>query len=251
LSDLATEANLTVSATLEIAWLLVDQGVCLVLPVVSRDMRLACRGIDSIREHSLAFAQEFGSIFNLFVLVSFLTDSALTLGETMALLTGSNESLATMVREGLLAMIPFSERGDNGSGKKEDLEVQADDLEDIVYQLVVWLCSHQIVVQLQDYLISTMHPDTWRRNRIPAESHATDQHSERKSDSHGRLDSLSDEELYRVLWDSDCLSGKVSILACCWKLSIGPIKLQSFLTRNACIRCVQRIPMNGDDWGAV
>jgi hypothetical protein len=251
LSELASEANLTVPATIEIASLLVDQGVCLVLPVVSRNMRLACRGIDSIREHSLAFAQDFGPTFNLFGLVSFLTDAALTLGETMSMLTGSNESLATMVREGLLAMLSFSVRGDNGSGKEEALAVLADDLEDIVYQLVVWLCSHQVVVQLQDYLISAMHPDSWRRKRIPAENHATDRHSERKSDSHGRLDSLSDEGLYRVLWESDCLSGTVSMPACCWKLSIDPVKLQSFLTRNEFIRCVRRIPMAGDDWGAV
>jgi hypothetical protein len=113
-------------------------------------MRLACRGIDSIREHSLAFAQEFGSTFNLFVMVSFLTDSALTLGETMSLLTGSHDSMATMVREGLLAMLPLSVHPDNGSGKEGELAVPADDLEDIVYQLVVWLCSNQVVVQLQE-----------------------------------------------------------------------------------------------------
>lgn len=122
--------------------------------------------------------------------------------------------------------------------------------------MVVWLSSHEVLIQLQDYLVVLLSPrdpdSSWSTTIDENKStQRVDGYAERKSDCSFRLDALSDDLLFQELLESDCLTGKVSVTACCWKTGIDPVKLRSFVARHERIRLVTRVPIMGDDWGAV
>ena len=151
-----------------------------------------------------------------------------------------------------------------------------DDPEDLLYQMVVWLCSHEVLVQLQDYLIAKFPSTTVATNTSmdrDAENRQQEQQQflgddnnnsnpdrrnnynhdtagEHKSDTHLRLDLLSDDLILQELIESDCfLSGRISVSACCWKTGLDPGKLYQLVAR--CpqqLRIVTRLPARGDDW---
>lgn len=276
LTDIAADTNLPVHSTLEIAAYLVNQGACLAKPVISHKIRLACHRINKIQESALAFSQTFGSAVNLFSLVSFLTDSCRTLGEVRSLLMTSNDPNIVKIRASLETSLSSYGRGDDHEGAvfnatsshpiddytdetgggTSDRLLNTDGLEEILYQMVVWLCSHEVLILLQDYLVRkfiTINAD--QSETINGDDLIRTQgdvrYAERKSDSNTRLDSLPDDLLFRELVESDCLTGKVSIQECCWKTGLDPIKLYAFLSRNEQVRLVTRVPTKGDDFGAV
>jgi hypothetical protein len=261
LNDISTDANLTLATTMEIAAYLANRGVCLGSPVLSRNSRLACCGIDKIQEMSLRFSQTFGSDVHMFVLVSFLSDPKRTLGEAMAAVVDSDDSDAVWLRGCLEESLgprraaKMSEKGAPSStenfvespiGVQKDRVRHADDLEERLYQIALWLVSHKVLVQQEDYLVSL--PPNGGSDR--AEDHASHQ-AECKSDPNLRLDNLTDDLLYRELIESDCLDGAVSLQACSWRTNLNINKLRAFALRHDRIRIISRVPAAGDDWGAV
>jgi len=291
LTDIAVDTNLPLHTTLDIAAYLVCQGAALSAPVLSRKIRLAtvC-GTRKIQQAALAFSQEFGASVNLLLLVGFLTEPSRNLGDCMALLTTSNEENTVWLRDCFLLCLSTIRRagssqdlsGGGGGGTMQtridafagptlgvdDERVpNADDLEELLYQMVVWLCSHEVLVQLQDYLVAKFVLGTNSNGAVEAartidedeslhqqfESnirHQRHQHAgERKSDANVRLDLLSDELLFQELLESDCLSGKITVQACCWKTGLDPVKLYQLVNRSPQqIRIVTRVPCKGDDW---
>jgi hypothetical protein len=104
LKEMSIEANLPLPKTIELATYLVSQGACVASPVLSRTTRLVCCGVDRIRDAALPFSQSFGPSVNLFLLVSFLTQSGRTLGESMqeiAAPTTNDARHVALLREGL------------------------------------------------------------------------------------------------------------------------------------------------------
>jgi hypothetical protein len=255
LNDISTDANLPLTTTMEIAAYLANRGVCLASPVLSRNSRLACWGIDKIQDMSLRFSQTFGSSLNMFVLVSFLSDPKRTLGEAMAAVGDSNDSDAVWLRECLEASLGprRTAMSENGAPSPTDNFVESpmgvqtpDDLEERLYQIALWLVSHKVLVQQEDYLVSL--PSNGGSETI---DESTSHHTECKSDPNLRFDNLTDDLLYKELVESDCLGGKVSMQACSWRTSLNINKLCAFALRHDLIRIISRVPTAGDDWGAV
>ena len=263
-------------------------------------------GTARIRRAALAFSQDFGTAVNLFGLVGFLTEPVVggrNLGDAMTLLTTSNEENIVWLRECFLSCLTARNNRGTGSLSSQELAAggagsaaavvqgridafadhhpvgggagaddhrvvlpNADDIEELLYQMVVWLCSHEVLVQLQDYLLAklpaagdgsvadsartideneSMHQELGENNP----RYHTQHYAERKSDSTLRLDLLSDDLLVQELLDSDCCTGKVTVQACCWKTGMDPIKLYQLVAR--CpkqLRLVTRVPYPGDDW---
>lgn len=263
LSDISTDANLLLATAMEIAVYLVNRGVCLGSHVLSRNSRLVCCGIDKIQEMSLRFSQTFGSDVHMFVLVSFLSDPKRSLGEAMSAVVVSDDtdSDAVWLRKCLEASLgprraaKMSDKGAPSStenfveppiGAQKDRIRHADDLEERLYQIALWLVSHEVLVQQEDYLVSL--PPHGGSDR--AEEYAP-YHAESKSDPNLRLDNLTDDLLYKELMESDCLNGTVSLQACSWRTSLNINKLRPFALRHDRIRIISRVPAAGDDWGAV
>ena len=122
----------------------------------------------------------------------------------------------------------------------------AEDLEDLLYQMVVWLCSHEVLVQLQDYLMAKF-PLTNNVDRSDRQQHPAGEH---KSDATNvRLDLGSDDWIWQELLDAECLSGRISVPACCWKTGLDPVKVYQLVSRHPQqLRLVTRLPVRGDDW---
>lgn len=265
--DIAVDSGLSLHSTIEIASYLVEQGVCLALPILSQNSRLTCNcRTGKIRESALAFSQDFGNAVNLFCLVSFLTEAGRTLGEAMISLITSTHPRIALVRESLLITLPHGRRtrdevidnpnNDNridslyiGLPSTDEVDAQAAagaataaELEDLLYQMVVWLCSHEILAHLQEYLVGT---------EDPSDGNA---HEEQPiGNSKERLATLLAEDIstYNALWRAECLTGNVSIAACSWKMGINSAELIAFIARHPDVRCVVRAPIQGDDWNAI
>lgn len=281
LHDISTDANLPLKATLEIAAYLVDRGVCLPMPVLAPSSRLACRGIDKIQEQSLGFSQTFGSSVNMFVLVSFLSDSNRTLGQTISFVAESDDGDAVWLRGSLEASLgPHQERRaggprEGGASAATDnfVDLAMDELQDRMrhieyleerlYQMALWLVSHRVLIRQEDYLVAVVTTSTGGSGSGSAatagganSSDATPatgalHQQESKVEPGTRLDNVTDDLLYKELMDSGCLGGKVSLQACCWRTGLHVHKLKAFAFRHDQIRIVTRVPTTGDDWGSV
>jgi hypothetical protein len=258
LLDISVDTNLPTEKVLDMATYLVGQGACVPSHVLTRQIRLACDHIDKIKEVSLSFSQTFGTNVNLFMLVSFLTISNRTLGEAMTLLTTSNDADVIWLRQSMEESLPESQKGffqDTdvlvGAPSAEGyLDEAVSGVDELLYQMVVWLCSRTVLLQLQDYLVAKLSTSGGDHSSTIAEDDTDGSHAERKTDVNLRLDMASDDLLFKELLDADCLSGRTSVPACCWRTGLNPTKLSAFVARNDQIHVVTRVPAPGDDWGA-
>ena len=250
LTDIAMDANLPLYVVMEIASYLVTHGACVTSPVVSRQSRLACLHIEKIPELALEFSQTFASV-NFFRLVSFLTSTG-NLGEAMSVLTnvGSEEGAwlrdslapAGTVRQDLSKVLGFSPEKQSpktAPGQAQQQEQPShrwvEELEELLYAMAIWLLSHRVLTQMQEYLVvvdcdgtSPVAPST------PATTVKT------------TVD--PDENLFRELLESGFLNGDISIMALSWRLGLDQQKVRSFGFRHSRIRVVSRVPAPGDDW---
>jgi hypothetical protein len=174
LHDISTDANLplAMATTMETAAYLVNRGVCLGSLVLSRNSRLACCGIDKIQEMSLRFSQTFGSDVHMFVLVSFLSDPKRSMGEAMAVWLRRCLEVSLCPRRAAkmndMQGAPTStERfAESPIGVQKDRIRHADDLEERLYQIALWLVSQELLVQQEDYLVSlSLHLPRRSRSR--------------------------------------------------------------------------------------
>ena len=278
LTDIAVDANLPLSVTMELANYMVAHRACVAATVLTRASRLACRDVDRIQALALDFSQTFDDwSVSLFLIVSFLTMDGRTLGESMAALTTSgDDAIGAALRAGILgsmfneedteSYIFVSESDDSDyddatavSGdkvQKRHLHPRAEELEEVLYSMAIWLLSHQVLGQIQDYLVISVNP----LNSAPCNN--PNLHNEKQDiadDYHTRVHgagvadptSMFDEALLKELQESDCLLGTTSIVAISWRLGLDEDKLRSWAIRQDNIRIISRLPTSGDDWGAV
>jgi hypothetical protein len=256
LMDIAADANLSLHATMEIATYLVGKSAAVVSPVISRQGRFACDDIGQLQSVSLTFAHVFGADLDLFSLVSFLTRSGWKLEEAISTLVTSSDPKVVRLRaqlSGMSALVLLPNDTDElaaeptasassssepmGSGKIRDvLSPSLADLEETLFQLTVWLCSHCVLIQLHEYLVAT-------HSGLPS------LHAEEKSERKIEKDLSSDDALFQELQELDCLTGTLSIPACSWRVGIEASRLRAFAHRHRHIRLVLRPAAADDDWG--
>ena len=133
---------------------------------------------------------------------------------------------------------------------------QSEELEELLYQMAVWLCSHRVLIPLQEYLIDATACSAGTGRAVTSstgtDATSSDDNSEKKVDSSSLRcfdgAAVTDDFVLKELVNADCLKGKTSIQACAWKIGLDTAQLRSFAARNAQIRIIYRIPMLGDDW---
>ena len=71
--------------------------------------------------------------------------------------------------------------------------------------------------------------------------------------SHNKSFFNEEEIIFDMLLKEQCLNGKISVVAICWKYNINKEKIKQFLewgSRTRHVEVITRIPSHGDDWGA-
>lgn len=256
LIDIASDANLSLQSSMEIARYVVSKSAAIVSPVISRSCRFACDDIHQLHDIALPFTHAFGAELDLFSLVSFLTQSSWTLEEAITnLLTSADASvlrlrvqlssaaaliISTDAPEGTVVETPMVGSDSLSTGIIRDHNMASmEDLEDTLFQLTVWLCSHRVLVHLNEYLVAT----------ASSTASSSSERDERMEQKMAEKDLSSDEALFQELMELDCLTGSISLPACSWRIGIDIPRLRAFAERHAQIRVVHRPFQVGDDWG--
>ena len=175
LLDMAEETYLPLEVTLDVAKQLVRQGLCIVSPVLFYSVGFVCPNVQRLQQMTLPFYQRFGIHIHLFALVSYLTASNRTFGMCLSQLirypnnfenNSTNDPINTLVRIPIVTSIlrqasstsSIYDKNANDDGTASHLlrsneNIHHAALEDIVYQMIIWLCSHQVIAPLQEYLV--------------------------------------------------------------------------------------------------
>lgn len=239
LADISTDANLPLYTTMEIASFLIAHGACVASPVVSRSSRLACQRIGLIKDLGLEFSQIFPNV-NMFRLVSFLT-SANNLGEAMSTLVESSTEEGIWLRESLSSyftnpedlpdeLVPtVDDSPTTGAAAGRQKSRWVEEFEELLYAMTIWLLSHRVLSQIQEYFVLVDVDGDSAFNSSSATLEA-------------------DDDLFRELMDAEYLNGDVTISALSWKTGLDQTKLKAWGLRHQKIRLVCRTPRPGDDF---
>jgi hypothetical protein len=156
------------------------------------------------------------------------------------------------------------------------------DLEELLYAIAIWLLSHRVLTQLQEYmvLVAKIEPSPPSPSSIKADSSsslivppslsslfvppsslpatATTTTSSSSSTTPApaattptisrSTNNDSDENLFKELTEMGYLNGDISIMALSWRMAIDSQKLRRWGLRHKRIRVVSRVPTSGDDW---
>ncbi|OEU14830.1 hypothetical protein FRACYDRAFT_241388 [Fragilariopsis cylindrus CCMP1102] len=151
------------------------------------------------------------------------------------------------------------------------------DLEELLYAIAIWLLSHGVLTQLQEYMVmvveieasppspSTLKADSSSSLIVPPSlssisapptslpTTATTSSSSSITPAPGisinrNTNNDFDENLFKELIEMDYLNGDISIMALSWRMAIDPQKLRRWGLRHKRIRVVSRVPTYGDDW---
>ena len=241
LTEAAIEANLPLQTTLDLANYLIEQGVCVPSHVLSQSSRLACRPMGIVPKVSLAFTQMFGDDIRVHHLLAYLTKNNRTFGNAM---TAWRTSPDDAWFRGTLESRPptVMKRGNDHKYRKDSGSNDLSSLEDILFDMLVWLCANNVLVHLEEYLLVTAAHITLGRNTI-IEGESTDdfKHGERKTESSLRLDRLSDDYLFKELCDAGLLNGK-SLISCSWETGLETQRLRAFALAHPQVRIAVRAP---------
>ena len=107
-----------------------------------------------------------------------------------------------------------------------------EELEELLYAMAIWLLSHRVLTQTQEYLVVSDSAQTKTPPPVPSKNSTTD----------------ADEKLFQELLESNFLNGDVSIMALSWKLGLDQQKVRSWGLRHRRIRLFCRPPAVGDDF---
>lgn len=242
LKEISVDAALPLGVTLELAAFLVKQGACVVSSVLTRKTKLACQTTAAMQEGALDFAQEFG--VSIFIAVSVFSSSGLTLGEIMS---------GAAARDA--AMGKSKSRHDNALLLGREISNQSDEgvtpaeIEEVVYSMAVWLRSHQIVINMEEYLVAVGNNEKEHGYETQDSKDSWSAAMEASEYSYEQTPFQHPEALYKELLDN--LTGSTSTAALCWRFEIDPIQLHRLkawgLVHNK-LRVLSRVPSRNDDW---
>lgn len=235
LAEITVDAALPLGITLELAAFLVKQGACVVSSVVTRKTKLACQTTAAIQERALDFSQEFG--VSIFIAVSVFSSSGLTLGEIMSgAATGNSKSRND---DAVLLGREISQQFDGGVSPAE--------IEEVVYNMAVWLRSHQVVINMEEYLVAVGTDRDGYETQDSKDSWSAA--VEASEYSYDQTPFQHPESLYKELLDN--LTGSTSTAALCWRFELDPMQLHRLKTWglvNNKLRVLSRVPSRNDDW---
>lgn len=155
----------------------------------------------------------------------------------------------------------------------DGFDISADELEDIIYEMSLWLRSHSVIVEVREYLCNikrSSNPATPVLPRLfkeegnaghadgskaPTSTQAKMEFGGQKRQQERATTSNQDELLYRDLLEEndECFCGNISTVALCWKYGLDTWRLKKFkewCVNEGNVEVVHRIPYTGDDWGA-
>ena len=241
--EVSVDAALPLPVTLELAAFLVKQGACIVSSVIGRKTKLACTTTTRMQERALDFVQEFG--ISIYVVVSVLTSNGLSLGECMLAATGTNPNVrnddAAFLRREIMQRHQYAD----STMSSTPLEI-----EETIYNMAVWLRSHQVVIGMEEYLVAVgSHDDQTSSSVDLNDSNASSDSWNAAVESSEQQPQHPEEALYKELLQD--LTGNVSTAALCWRYEIDPLQLHRFRSwgvLNKKLRVVTRVPSPTDDW---
>lgn len=132
-------------------------------------------------------------------------------------------------------------------------------IQDLVFSMAVWLRSHQIIVDMKDYLISTGNiipfSSSFHEHLDSSIPHGNTQQEQKQTHHQHKQEEV---KMYNLLLQDGCLSGKISTVAICWRYGWESRKLEKFIewSTTECgdtqysVEVITRKPFPGDDWGA-
>ncbi|GAX16621.1 hypothetical protein FisN_23Lh250 [Fistulifera solaris] len=243
LTDAAVEANIPLQLTLDLANYLIEQGACVASSVLLPSSRLVCRPVRILPKISLGFAQKFGDNIQVHHLLAYLTRNNRTFGSAMTAWRTSPDD--TWIREKLEASaLTMVNKRSTYIFRKDTGTNDLNPVEDLLFEMVVWLCANNVLVQLEEYLLVTTANAAIGRNTIVEGEDKDDfKHSERKTDSSLRLDKISDEYLFTEMFDAGLLNGK-SLISCSWETRLDMQKLRAFALAHPQVRIAVRAPQH-------
>jgi hypothetical protein len=244
LQEMSVDTLLPLKVLLDMAQYLVKQNACVLSPVLTRNTRLACceNVTRRMQELSLAFSQRFQGQ-SIFIVTSLLTSKRATLGEVIISL------LAGGVGDSGIALISSLRRTSEHSVVQGGLLPgrSNESLEDLIYAMAVWLRAHQVIVELEEFLVAvgSYTESSSKGGAAPADANKTEQ------DRTWNLSSESPEELlFQELVDADALTGRTSTAALCWRFGLTPpvfLRFRSWGLLHNKLRIVVRIAQPDDD----
>lgn len=247
LTEISTEANLPLPVAMDIASLFIGQGLCITAPVLSGNSRLVCRRIDLVRSASLSFMQTFGDAVPVFHVVSYLTKDNRTLGNALVEWKTSEED--AWLRESLQDCLqdrgpPLFVNPDESLSEEDQNDRRLNVLEDLLFQMTVWLYSHKVLVQLLEYLVHSPLPE--RPPSIEDDDPSEVIIEEQKMDSTFlKFDRASNDTLYQELLSSGALYGK-SLQECSWQTGVDINRLRAFALQHPRVRLMVRTPHDSE-----
>lgn len=141
------------------------------------------------------------------------------------------------------------------------------DLEEALFSIAVWLLSHKVLVQLQEYMVVVAEASSPALAAVngnggndfalvaPPPFNAMNSRGTSIGSSVAPFTSNKtvstndwDESLFKELLEMDYLNGDISIMALSWRMAIDPRKLRRWGLRHQRVRVISRIPSPGDDW---
>lgn len=297
LNEIAIESNVSLTAIIDMALQLIQQGVCVASPTITRTTRLACahNAINIMQDLALEFGQTFslGRGGNLFVVVSHLTFHSWTLGEALTSVSRSDNERAVFLRNQIQHFLRAQQQQQQTSqtvqqhprrllptvdeasqhhlSSYSDIlptdaaavtagRHHADELEEVLFAMAIWLVSHRVIVRLEEYFVAMDAAFQDRRAPSSIELHLSET-ADSAEEKRGGVsttylpsyfgtipDSVVDENLFKELKEAGCLDGTKSVTACAWKLGIEAHRLRMWAIRHDGVRIVERIPSPGDDW---
>lgn len=149
------------------------------------------------------------------------------------------------------------------------LQQCAENLEELLYAIAIWLLSHKVLTHLQEYLVvvaaSSPHPVALTTDSaasvnagsssslISTLKRETEEEAPKGSNSNLATTSTPndpDENLFRELVEAGYFNGDLSLTALSWKTGIDPQTLRSWGLRHRRVRVLTRMPTAADDWAA-
>jgi len=136
---------------------------------------------------------------------------------------------------------------------------EVEDLEESLFQMTTWLRSRCLITHLVEFLVRVSSPRAAGENGGHSNNRTEDQRSQTEDASEKKVDGnissrisfgdrISDDQILQDLIDAECLNGRKSLQACCWRIGIDSMRLRAFCYRDPRVRIIRRVEADGDDW---
>lgn len=288
LNEISTDSALPLSTTFNLASQLIMNGVCIAAPVIRLSSRFACnhRAVQTMKKLALPFAQRFGRNFTIYMSVGMIVGDQRTIGEVLETLK-KDKNLRAKIHQPAAVDGPSTKievlEGEGGfdedeSSSDDELLRKNTSLDQRFFEIVIWLRSRSVIIEITDYLISLKKNislsssddkkedsnDGGKMNRGHVESSSTEAPGVRqqkeltkppRARSYAPMRETSqrfsddDQVLYNELQELNLLSGVASTTFIQWRAGLDSARLKRLIEwghHNHKIAVISRIPADCD-----